>query len=82
MVWNEPGGRSAARNSTHNRVSGLGGVVHSKSGVTFFGLRLPAWLVPHHDAAEQFFSVHEALAWFFSHPGDCSHGSRVQAFVD
>jgi cytochrome b561 len=44
-------------------LTGFIGASYSKKGVVFFGLKVPAWGVPNHDIAEQFFSVHSALAW-------------------
>lgn len=44
-------------------VLGLIGASFSKQGVAFFGLPLPAWAVPNHDTAEQFFGLHGTLAW-------------------
>lgn len=44
-------------------VSGFIGALYSKSGATFFGVHLPTWVLPNHDTAEQFFEVHETLAW-------------------
>lgn len=44
-------------------ITGFLGASYSKSGVNFFGLQLPSWLIPNHAAAEQFFSAHEALVW-------------------
>jgi cytochrome b561 len=43
--------------------SGFLGALRSKSGVSFFGIRFPAWLARNHDIAEFFFSIHSALAW-------------------
>lgn len=43
--------------------TGFVGASYGKSGVVFFGLRVPAWSVPNHDMAELFFSIHSALAW-------------------
>jgi cytochrome b561 len=44
-------------------ILGFLGASHSKSGVTFFGAKLPAWTVPNHDTAEMFFGLHATLAW-------------------
>ncbi|WP_228526975.1 cytochrome b [Noviherbaspirillum soli] len=44
-------------------VTGFIGALYSKAGIAFFGISLPAWVLPNHDTAEQFFEVHEALAW-------------------
>ncbi|WP_136420367.1 cytochrome b [Herbaspirillum sp. ST 5-3] len=44
-------------------VTGLLGASYSKSGVVFFGIQLPRWMVPNHDTAELLFSIHEALVW-------------------
>lgn len=44
-------------------IAGFLGASYSKSGVVFFGLRMPAWSVPNHDMSELFFSIHSALAW-------------------
>jgi cytochrome b561 len=42
---------------------GFIGASYSKRGVAFFGWKLPAWLVPDHDTAEQYFDLHGTLAW-------------------
>ena len=44
-------------------LTGFIGASYSKKGVIFFGLKVPAWVIPNHDISEQFFSVHSALAW-------------------
>jgi cytochrome b561 len=44
-------------------ITGFLGASYSKEGVTFFGAHLPTWVVPDHDTAEQFFSLHETLVW-------------------
>jgi cytochrome b561 len=44
-------------------VIGFLGASFSKSGVAFFGIRLPSWAGPNHDTAELFFGLHSALAW-------------------
>ncbi|MDB5764291.1 MAG: putative cytochrome [Herminiimonas sp.] len=44
-------------------VTGFLGASYSKSGVVFFGLHVPAWLVPARDMAKQFFSIHSAIVW-------------------
>lgn len=44
-------------------VLGFVGALYSKAGVRFFGLQLPAWVVPDHDIAERFFGLHGALGW-------------------
>lgn len=44
-------------------LTGFIGALLSKSGVAFFGIAFPAWFAPDHDLAEQFFSIHSALAW-------------------
>ena len=44
-------------------VIGFLGAWFSKSGVAFFGIRLPSWAGPNHDTAELFFGLHSALAW-------------------
>lgn len=43
--------------------TGFLGASFSKSGVAFFGLRLPVWISPDRDLAERFFSIHSTLAW-------------------
>lgn len=42
---------------------GFIGASYSKRGVSFFGWKLPAWMVPDHDMAEQYFDLHGTLAW-------------------
>ena len=44
-------------------VSGYLGAAHQKSGPLFFGLTTPAWAIPDHDVAEQFFTIHSITAW-------------------
>lgn len=44
-------------------VTGFTGASYTKSGVAFFGLRLPAWRAPDHDTAELFFAIHQTLVW-------------------
>ncbi|MFL6675676.1 MAG: cytochrome b [Massilia sp.] len=44
-------------------VIGFLGASYTKSGVVFFGWRLPRWTAPDHDTAEMFFGLHEAVAW-------------------
>jgi cytochrome b561 len=44
-------------------ILGFLGASYSKSGVGFFGSRLPAWALPDHATAELFFGLHSALAW-------------------
>jgi cytochrome b561 len=44
-------------------VLGFLGASYSKSGVMFFGAKLPSWTVPNHDTAELFFGLHSTLAW-------------------
>lgn len=44
-------------------VLGLLGASYSKQGLAFFGLAVPAWAIPNHDTAEQFFDLHGTLAW-------------------
>jgi cytochrome b561 len=44
-------------------VIGFLGASHTRSGVVFFGLRLPAWRAPDRDTAELFFGIHQAIAW-------------------
>lgn len=42
---------------------GVAGASYSKSGVAFFGWKLPAWVAHNHDTAEQYFDLHGTLAW-------------------
>lgn len=42
-------------------VTGYLGASHSKAGVQFLGLATPAWAVPDHAIAEQFFGIHSVL---------------------
>src|SRR3569833_658332 len=44
-------------------ITGFLGASYSKSGIIFFGIRLPTWRTPNHDTAEQFFEIHETLVW-------------------
>lgn len=44
-------------------VTGFLGASYTRSGVVFFGLRLPAWRTPDRDIAEALFDVHMTLAW-------------------
>jgi cytochrome b561 len=44
-------------------VTGYLGASHSKAGVKFFGMATPAWAVPDHASAEQFFEIHSVLVW-------------------
>ena len=44
-------------------LTGFIGASYSKKGAVFFGLKVPAWEIPNHDMAEQFFSVHSVLVW-------------------
>lgn len=44
-------------------ITGFIGALYSKSGVTFFGAHFPTGVLPNHDTAEQFFEIHETLAW-------------------
>jgi cytochrome b561 len=44
-------------------VTGFLGSSHAKSGVTLFGMRLPAWRTPDHDMAEALFDVHMTIVW-------------------
>jgi cytochrome b561 len=44
-------------------VTGFLGASYSKSGVVFFGWRLPAWRQPDKDTAELFYTMHQAIAW-------------------
>ncbi|GGC64048.1 cytochrome b [Undibacterium terreum] len=44
-------------------IIGFLGASYTKKGVAFFGLKLPAWISPNHDIAEQFFEVHSILAF-------------------
>ena len=44
-------------------ITGYLGASYSKAGVKWFGLATPAWALPDHDRAEQFFDVHSALVW-------------------
>ena len=44
-------------------LSGYLGASYSKTGVQVFGMATPAWTVPNHDRAEQFFDIHSTLVW-------------------
>jgi len=44
-------------------LTGYIGASYSKNGITFFGLSLPQWANANHDIAEQFFEIHEIIAW-------------------
>ncbi|MEO8525697.1 MAG: cytochrome b/b6 domain-containing protein, partial [Caldimonas sp.] len=44
-------------------LTGYLGASWSKAGVHWFGLTTPAWAVPDHDRAEQFFDIHSVLVW-------------------
>jgi cytochrome b561 len=44
-------------------VTGFLGASHTKRGVSFFGVNLPAWVAPNHGTAEQFFEIHETIVW-------------------
>lgn len=47
-------------------IVGLIGAPYTNRGVALFGIKLPAWTVPSHDAAEQFFTVHSTLAFILT----------------
>jgi cytochrome b561 len=44
-------------------LTGYLGATFSKHGIAFFGLQLPQWVNANHDVAEQFFEIHETIAW-------------------
>jgi cytochrome b561 len=44
-------------------VTGMLGASHTKSGLVFFGLRLPRWRPPDDDIAEWFFGLHGWIVW-------------------
>jgi cytochrome b561 len=44
-------------------ITGFLGASYSRSGVTFYGMRLPAWRTPERDTAGALFEVHETLVW-------------------
>lgn len=44
-------------------LTGYLGASYSKDGVAFFGWQLPQWMNANHDVAEQFFEIHETIAW-------------------
>jgi cytochrome b561 len=44
-------------------ITGFLGASYTRSGVVFFGLKLPAWRAPDHDTAEAFFAVHKTIVW-------------------
>ncbi len=44
-------------------LTGYLGASYSKYGVAFFGRQLPEWAVKSHDLSEQFFEMHETIAW-------------------
>jgi len=47
-------------------ILGLMGASHTKRGVALFGMKLPAWTVPDHDVAEEFFTLHSILAFILT----------------
>ncbi|HAT1864028.1 TPA: cytochrome b [Legionella pneumophila] len=44
-------------------ITGFIGASYSKHGVIFFGVELPSWVNKSHAISEQFFEVHEVVAW-------------------
>jgi cytochrome b561 len=44
-------------------ITGFLGASYTRSGVSFFGLPLPAWRSPNRDIAEALFEVHETIVW-------------------
>lgn len=44
-------------------VTGFLGSSYARSGVTFFGMHLPAWRSADHDIAETWFDVHITIVW-------------------
>lgn len=44
-------------------VTGFLGSSYARSGVTLFGMHLPAWRTPDHDIAETWFDVHMTIVW-------------------
>ena len=44
-------------------VAGFTGAAYSKDGIRFFGGALPLGVMPNHDAAELFFTVHGIAVW-------------------
>ena len=44
-------------------LAGIGGAIHSKSGLVFFGYTLPRLAAPNHDMAETYYDIHGALVW-------------------
>jgi cytochrome b561 len=47
-------------------LTGYLGAAHQKQPPRFFGLATPAWAIPNHDVAEQFFGIHSVIAWILS----------------
>lgn len=44
-------------------LTGYLGASFTKKGIAFFGWQLPQWVNANHDTAEQFFDIHETIAW-------------------
>ena len=44
-------------------ISGFMGASFGKYGILFFGIQLPTWVNQRQDLSEQFFEVHEWVAW-------------------
>jgi cytochrome b561 len=44
-------------------ITGFLGASYTRSGMVFFGLKLPAWRLPDHDTAEALFAVHVSIVW-------------------
>jgi cytochrome b561 len=44
-------------------VTGIVGASHTRAGLHFFGLALPAWAAPDRATAKQFFNIHSILVW-------------------
>jgi cytochrome b561 len=44
-------------------VTGFLGASYTRSGVAFFGLRVPAWRTPDHATSELLFGIHQTIVW-------------------
>lgn len=47
-------------------ITGFLGASYTRSGVTFFGVKLPAWRTPDHDIAETLFDAHMTIVWIMA----------------
>jgi cytochrome b561 len=44
-------------------LTGFLGASYNKSGVAFFGLKLPLWAAPSRELSKLFFTIHSTLVW-------------------